>query len=225
MKHGLRIAGWMIASVSFAQEIRWFEDVGARTGIDAVLMNGAKGDKHQIETMPGGVALLDYDGDGRLDIYLVNGAEQPELKKTAQGFRNRLYRNLGGWNVTALTEAYRRHTQKVGFCRIGSLKSNIGHLGEAAGALGLIKTVLSLQHRELPPSLNYQTPNPRVDFAASPFVVNDRLREWTSADAPRRAGVTALGAGGTNCHVILEEAPARPAPRSQKLSMESCGNW
>lgn len=118
--------------------------------------------------------------------------------------------------VTALTEAYRRHTQKVGFCRIGSLKSNIGHLGEAAGALGLIKTVLSLQHRELPPSLNYQTPNPRVDFAASPFVVNDRLREWTSADAPRRAGVTALGAGGTNCHVILEEAPARPAPRQPR---------
>ncbi len=124
--------------------------------------------------------------------------------------------------VTALTEAYRRHTSKVGFCRIGSLKSNIGHLGEAAGALGLIKTVLSLQHRELPPSLNYESPNPRVDFAASPFVVNDRLREWGSAGTPRRAGVTALGAGGTNCHVILEEAPARspsPAPRRREQLM------
>jgi len=111
--------------------------------------------------------------------------------------------------VTALTEAYRRHTQKSGFCRIGSLKSNIGHLGEAAGALGFIKTVLSLQHRQLPPTLNYTAPNPRVDFASSPFIVNDALREWTAADGPRRAGVTALGAGGTNCHVILEEAPSR----------------
>jgi acyl transferase domain-containing protein len=123
--------------------------------------------------------------------------------------------------VTALTEAYRRHTQKAGFCRIGSLKSNIGHLGEAAGALGLIKTVLSLQHGELPPSLNFEAPNPRVDFAASPFVVNDRLHEWTSTGAPRRAGVTALGAGGTNCHVILEEAPAartaQPPRRPEQL--------
>ncbi|MEO8483469.1 MAG: beta-ketoacyl synthase N-terminal-like domain-containing protein, partial [Acidobacteriota bacterium] len=113
--------------------------------------------------------------------------------------------------ITALTEAYRRHTQKTGFCRIGSLKSNIGHLGEAAGALGLIKTVLSLQHQLLPPSLNYDSPNPRVDFASSPFVVNDTLREWTNAGGPRRAAVTALGAGGTNCHVILEEAPNRPS--------------
>ncbi len=120
--------------------------------------------------------------------------------------------------VTALTEAFRRQTDRRGFCRIGSLKSNIGHLGEAAGVLGFIKTVLSLQHRQLPPTLNYATPNPAADFAASPFVVNDRLGDWTSTDGPRRAGVTALGAGGTNCHVILEEAP--PAPAASRSSQE-----
>lgn len=114
--------------------------------------------------------------------------------------------------VTALTEAFRRQTDKRGFCRIGSLKSNIGHLGEAAGVLGFIKTVLSLQHRQLPATLNYASPNPGVDFAASPFVVNDTLSDWTSDGAPRRAGVTALGAGGTNCHVILEEAPPSREP-------------
>lgn len=117
--------------------------------------------------------------------------------------------------VTALTEAFRRHTQKRGFCRIGSLKSNIGHLGEAAGVAAFIKTVLSLQHRELPPSLNFSEPNPRVDFAASPFVVNDARTEWAS-DEPRRAGVTALGAGGTNCHVIVEEAPSVATPAASR---------
>ena len=118
--------------------------------------------------------------------------------------------------VTALTEAFRRHTDERGFCRIGSLKSNIGHLGEAAGVLGFIKTVLSLQHRQLPPTLNYTAPNPAADFGASPFVVNDALSDWTSTGGPRRAGVTALGAGGTNCHVILEEAPAAPAPSQSR---------
>jgi acyl transferase domain-containing protein/NADPH-dependent curcumin reductase CurA/acyl carrier protein len=112
--------------------------------------------------------------------------------------------------ITALTDAYRHHTDKRGFCAIGSLKSNIGHLGEAAGVAGFIKTVLSLQHRQIPPSLHYDTPNPRIDFAGSPFFVNARLRDWVSPGSPRRAGITALGAGGTNCHLILEEAP--PAP-------------
>lgn len=118
--------------------------------------------------------------------------------------------------ITALTEAFRRHTDQRGFCRIGSLKSNIGHLGEAAGVLGFIKTVLSLQHRQLPPTLNYTAPNPAADLGSTPFVVNDTLTDWTSAGGPRRAGVTALGAGGTNCHVIVEEAPAAPAPSQSR---------
>ncbi|MEZ5317814.1 MAG: beta-ketoacyl synthase N-terminal-like domain-containing protein [Vicinamibacterales bacterium] len=110
--------------------------------------------------------------------------------------------------VAALTDAFRRDTARRQYCRIGSLKSNIGHLGEAAGVAAFIKTVLSLRHGRIPPSVNYTTPNPQIDFAASPFVVNDTLTEWPRGTTPRRAGVTALGAGGTNCHVVLEEAPA-----------------
>jgi acyl transferase domain-containing protein/NADPH-dependent curcumin reductase CurA len=111
--------------------------------------------------------------------------------------------------ITGLTQAYRQHTSKKTFCAIGSLKSNIGHLGEAAGVAGFMKTVLSLQHGQIPPSLHYTNPNPQIAFAESPFFVNTTLREWRPNGAPRRAGVTALGAGGTNCHVIVEEAPVR----------------
>jgi acyl transferase domain-containing protein/thioesterase domain-containing protein len=108
--------------------------------------------------------------------------------------------------VTALTQAFRGHTEKRGFCAIGSVKANIGHLGEAAGMAGFIKTVLALEHKQLPPSINYDKPNPEIDFADSPVFVNTKLVPWKS-QGPRRAGVTALGAGGTNTHVILEEAP------------------
>jgi acyl transferase domain-containing protein/thioesterase domain-containing protein/acyl carrier protein len=115
--------------------------------------------------------------------------------------------------ITALTEAFRASSDAKQFCAIGSLKSNIGHAGEAAGICGFIKTVLALQHREIPPSLHFETPNPQVDFANSPFFVNAALREWTTpAGKPRVAGVTGLGAGGTNVHVLLEEAPTVPAP-------------
>jgi acyl transferase domain-containing protein/thioesterase domain-containing protein/acyl carrier protein len=113
--------------------------------------------------------------------------------------------------VAALTEAYRRHTGKTGFCGLGSVKSNIGHLGEAAGAAGFIKTVLALEHRQLPPTLHFENPNARLELGTSPFVVNSGLRDWPASRLPRRAGVTALGAGGTNCHVILEEPPVRAA--------------
>lgn len=118
--------------------------------------------------------------------------------------------------MAALTSAYGAGTTRTGYCAVGSLKSNIGHLGEAAGIAGLIKTVLSLQHEQLPATLHFQTPNPQIDFASSPFFVNDRLRPWPrSTTAPRRAGVTSLGAGGTNVHAILQEAPlAAPSPAS-----------
>ncbi|MEQ9692714.1 SDR family NAD(P)-dependent oxidoreductase [Shimia sp. SDUM112013] len=112
--------------------------------------------------------------------------------------------------VTALTEAFRETTDDIGYCRIGSVKTNIGHLDTAAGAASLIKTALSLHHKEMPPSLGYEKPNPAIDFETSPFRVNDTLTEWTSAKGPRRAGVNSLGVGGTNAHVVLEEAPIRP---------------
>lgn len=112
--------------------------------------------------------------------------------------------------MAALTQAFRTGTDKNGFCGIGSLKSNIGHLDTAAGVAGLIKTVLAMQHRKLPPSLHYKSPNPAIDFASSPFYVNATLKEWESR-GPRRAGVSSLGVGGTNAHIVLEEAVERPA--------------
>ncbi len=102
-------------------------------------------------------------------------------------------------------------SQPTNYCGIGSVKTNIGHLNHAAGIAGLIKTVLALKHKAIPPSLNFETPNPRIDFANSPFYVNTTLREWTTNGTPRRAGVNSFGVGGTNAHVVLEEAP-EPQP-------------
>jgi len=110
--------------------------------------------------------------------------------------------------VTALTRVFRNTTQKKGFCAIGSVKSNIGHLDAAAGIAGFIKTVLALENEEIPPSLNFESPNPAIDFAETPFYVNSKLAGWKSGDHPRRAAVSSFGVGGTNAHVILEEAPA-----------------
>jgi FkbM family methyltransferase len=109
--------------------------------------------------------------------------------------------------ITALTQAFRASTQKRGFCAIGSVKTNVGHLDAAAGVAGLIKTVLALKHKQIPPSLHFEKPNPQIDFASSPFYVNTTLSEWKSKGTPRRAGVSSIGVGGTNAHVILEEAP------------------
>ncbi len=111
--------------------------------------------------------------------------------------------------VAALTEAFRETTDETGFCRIGSVKTNIGHLDTAAGAASLIKTSLALHHKEMPPSLGFEKPNPAIDFETSPFAVNACLRGWESHKGPRRAGVNSLGVGGTNAHVVVEEAPAR----------------
>ncbi|MGD2089535.1 MAG: SDR family NAD(P)-dependent oxidoreductase [Candidatus Aminicenantes bacterium] len=109
--------------------------------------------------------------------------------------------------IAALTQAFRAHTRKKGFCAIGSVKSNFGHLDTAAGAAGLIKTVLALKHKMIPPSLHFHQPNPRIDFENSPFYVNTQLKEWHVNNIPRRAGVSSFGVGGTNAHVILEETP------------------
>jgi acyl transferase domain-containing protein len=113
--------------------------------------------------------------------------------------------------IAALTQVFRAHSERKGFCAIGSVKTNIGHAGAAAGIAGLLKTVLALKHRQLPPSLHFHTPNPRIDFANSPFYVSDRLTDWAATGSPRRAGVSSFGIGGTNAHVVLEEAPVLPA--------------
>lgn len=109
--------------------------------------------------------------------------------------------------VAALTRAFRSSTERNGFCAIGSVKTNVGHLDAAAGVAGFIKTILALENRQIPPSLNFAKPNPLIDFERSPFYVNTGLRDWERNGQPRRAGVTSLGIGGTNAHAIVEEAP------------------
>ncbi|MEH2349570.1 MAG: beta-ketoacyl synthase N-terminal-like domain-containing protein [Nostoc sp.] len=113
--------------------------------------------------------------------------------------------------IAALTKVFRASTEKKNFCAIGSVKTNIGHLDAAAGVAGLIKTALALKHELIPPSLNFEQPNPEIDFANSPFYVNTKLTAWKTGSTPRRAGVSSLGMGGTNTHVVLEEAPTLPA--------------
>ena len=113
--------------------------------------------------------------------------------------------------VAALTNAFHETTDETGYCRIGSVKTNIGHLDTAAGVASLIKVSLALKNQTIPPSLGYEKPNPAIDFEHSPFRVNDTLTPWESFKGPRRAGVNSLGVGGTNAHVVLEEAPVRPA--------------
>ncbi|WP_336692614.1 type I polyketide synthase [Delftia acidovorans] len=113
--------------------------------------------------------------------------------------------------IAALTQAFRASTQRRGYCAIGSVKTNIGHLDAAAGVTGLIKAVLSLRHATLPPSLHFERPHPQIDFERSPFHVNTVAKPWPRAATPRRAGVSAFGIGGTNVHVVLQEAAAAPS--------------
>jgi len=121
--------------------------------------------------------------------------------------------------VEALKLAF--NTDKKGYCAIGSVKTNVGHLNHAAGVAGFIKTVLALKHRLIPPSLYFETPNPKIDFIASPFYVNASASVWEPGTTPRRAGVSSFGLGGTNAHVILEEAP-RPGHERQTIGNEEC---
>lgn len=116
--------------------------------------------------------------------------------------------------IRALSKAYGAFTDRKGFCGIGSVKPNIGHLDAGAGAAGLIKTVMALKHKIIPPSINFDEPNPAIDFENSPFYVNKSLKKWESEDgSPLLAGVTSLGMGGTNAHVILQEAPVIKKPK------------
>ncbi|HXB57696.1 MAG TPA: SDR family NAD(P)-dependent oxidoreductase [Vicinamibacteria bacterium] len=112
--------------------------------------------------------------------------------------------------IEALTRAFRAGTQRKGYCAIGSLKANLGHLDRAAGVASLVKTALMMKHQAIPPLVHFERPNPKIDFENSPFQVNTRLAEWRTDGSPRRAGISSLGVGGTNAHLILEEAPSNP---------------
>jgi amino acid adenylation domain-containing protein len=111
----------------------------------------------------------------------------------------------------ALHSAFSDSTGDRGFCALGSAKTNVGHLDIAAGITGLIKAALTLKHGVIPPLLHYKAPNPRMDFAASAFYPVAKLTQWPRSDVPRLAGVSAFGVGGTNIHMVLEEAPVAAA--------------
>ncbi|WP_010250887.1 type I polyketide synthase [Acetivibrio cellulolyticus] len=121
--------------------------------------------------------------------------------------------------ISALTKAFRAHTKKKQFCAIGSVKTNIGHLVTAGGLASLVKTVLAMKHRVIPPSLNFEEANPKIDFLNSPFYVNTKLSRWETDGYPLRAGISSFGIGGTNTHVIIEEPP------KAKASEESARPW
>ncbi len=118
--------------------------------------------------------------------------------------------------VTALTKAFRASTDKQGFCGLGSVKTNVGHLEIASGVTGLIKTSLALEHRLIPPTLHFERPNPELGLEGSPFFVVDKLTEWKNGSGPLRAGVSSFGVGGTNAHVVLEEAPKASSTESRE---------
>jgi len=118
--------------------------------------------------------------------------------------------------VAGLAQAFRETTDAAGFCAIGSCKSNIGHADTAAGVASFLKVVESLRHEELAPSLFFNNPNPLIEFESSPFFVQAKLGAWPRGDRPRRAGVNSLGVGGTNAHVILEEAPVQKSGASSR---------
>jgi len=122
--------------------------------------------------------------------------------------------------IAAITQAFDVDPQMRSFCAIGSVKTNIGHLDAAAGVAGLIKTILALKHAQIPPSLHYESPNPKIDFADSPFFVNDKLVEWKRGETPRRAGVSSFGIGGTNAHVVVEEPPP-PEPSTMQTTIQT----
>lgn len=118
--------------------------------------------------------------------------------------------------VRALNQAFRAGSGAQGYCALGSVKSNIGHLDAAAGVTSLIKTVLALEHEGIPPSLHFERPNPNFELDGSPFFVNTRLTPWPRGRSPRRAGVSSFGVGGTNAHVIVEEAPVPEPPGASR---------
>ncbi|GAX38397.1 type I polyketide synthase [Nodularia sp. NIES-3585] len=109
--------------------------------------------------------------------------------------------------IRALEKVFGTDTSQKGYCAIGSVKTNISHLNTAAGVTSLIKTALALKHQQIPPSLYFEEPNPEIDFTNTPFYVNTQLSAWPTNGTPRRAGVSSFGLGGTNAHVVLEEAP------------------
>jgi acyl transferase domain-containing protein/acyl carrier protein len=122
--------------------------------------------------------------------------------------------------IEGISRAFGNFTSKRQFCSIGALKTNIGHLDGAAGIAGLVKAVLALKNRQIPPSIHFTRPNRKIDFEESPVYVNDKLADWNVEDFPRRCGVSSFGLSGTNCHMVLEEAPGDPVSFEVKGTLQ-----
>lgn len=126
--------------------------------------------------------------------------------------------------IKGLTNAFRRYTNKNQFCGIGSVKTNFGHLVAASGMASIIKVVLSLKNKMLPATINFGFPNPFINFCSCPVYVNNQLTKWDTTDSPRRAGVNSFGFSGTNCHIVLEEAPERQKKKSFAITKNKPGH-
>lgn len=121
--------------------------------------------------------------------------------------------------VQGITKAFARYTNKKGFCALGAIKTNIGHLDNAAGIAGLTKAVLSLKYKQLFPAVHFSKPNPFIDFENAPVYVNKSLKDWHTGDTRRRCGVSSFGLSGTNAHIVLEEAPPLPVAEESKQQL------
>ena len=167
-------------------------------------------------------AAINNDGAGKVSFTAPSVDGQAEVIQTAQALaeippETITYVEAHGTGtplgdpieVAALTQAFRAGgAEGNGFCALASLKTNVGHMDIASGVAALIKTALAVQHRVIPANLHFQTPNPHLDLANSPFFVNAKLLDWNPpVGVPRRAGVSSFGVGGTNAHAVLEEAP------------------
>jgi phthiocerol/phenolphthiocerol synthesis type-I polyketide synthase E len=193
-------------------------------------LTDALADRDTIHAVIRGVAI-NNDGSGKAGYTAPSIDGQLEAIATAQHLagvepRSIEYLEAHGTatplgdpiEIAALTRVFRAGTSDVGFCRLGSLKANLGHLDAAAGVAGLIKAVLTLKHKEFPPLVNFERPNPQLCLETSPFLASSRGAPWRASATPRRAGVSSFGIGGTNAHVVLQEAPDVQDPTSAEVA-------
>ena len=202
------------------------------SGVAAVLLKGkgaAEADGDQIYAVIKGTAI-NNDGAGKISYTASSVPAQSKAMVEALALagvqpENISYVECHGTGtavgdpleVQALNRAFRAFTSRVGFCAIGSVKTNIGHLEQTSGLAGLIKVALAIRNARIPPSLNYESPNPKIAFSQSPFFVNTRLCDWEGIGGLRRAAVNGLGLGGTNAFAILEAHPGRPLRETDPL--------
>ncbi|WP_163510264.1 type I polyketide synthase [Fodinicola acaciae] len=196
-------------------------------------LSDAIADRDDIRAVIRGTAI-NNDGAAKVSFTAPNVRAQAEVIATAQAVAGVSADSIGYLEahgtatpmgdpieVAALTDAFRVSTDRRGFCALGSVKANIGHLDAAAGVAGLLRAVLALRNKTLPPVVNFRSPNPQLNLDESPFYVPTSALAWPAGDAARRAGVSSFGVGGTNAHVVLEEAPPaqvrRPAEQPWQL--------